>query len=325
MPSRKKSQGKARREAKAQRQQLEQQRQQPAETPAAVTAQQDCTLDLQMMQQLQIHNHDVQEERNGFRPTEEIKLSFPCQCSQCLQCSHGYNYHRESSSSEEPIHIQFVDAFMETYDNCYDGQDPFLAAYRATREKFPGMWNDYTQIEKLAIPFMLANAVDEVLRGDNENAHFLAHVIRFLEEWIAVELRKTQATINWVKVWEKLNSDDHTLVKFFRLHIPCKCLDEKYEQVKSVKKMGICDNYLSCSHPDGKIERSKMMDCSLCRRAIYCSRKCQKADWKNHKTNCKHFVKMEAEFNMNKRQCEVIENEAPPALRIPPAFESSMV
>jgi len=58
-----------------------------------------------------------------------------------------------------------------------------------------------------------------------------------------------------------------------------------YEEVKHVRKMGLCMNQ-DCSLPDRKAERSKMFCCTNCRTYNYCSRKCQEAAWKSHKTTC---------------------------------------
>jgi hypothetical protein len=37
----------------------------------------------------------------------------------------------------------------------------------------------------------------------------------------------------------------------------------------------------------GKAEGVKLSFCNSCRSVSYCSRECQKADWKNHKSICK--------------------------------------
>src|SRR6218665_1278061 len=35
-----------------------------------------------------------------------------------------------------------------------------------------------------------------------------------------------------------------------------------------------------------RLENSKMKKCTKCKSAAYCSRECQRADWKRHKTEC---------------------------------------
>ena len=90
----------------------------------------------------------------------------------------------------------------------------------------------------------------------------------------------------WTKILELQSADDHTLVSYYRKRIPCSCLDKKYKEVKSVKKMGLCRNP-NCSLPDnGRVERRKMFSCTRCGVVNYCSVKCQRADWNRHRKGC---------------------------------------
>ena len=113
---------------------------------------------------------------------------------------------------------------------------------------------------------------------------------------MAVFLHKTRAVPNLTKAYEWHAADDHTLVSYYRKRISCSCLDEKYKEVKSVKKMGRCYN-LNCHHPDGRVERSKMFSCTRCGVANYCSVECQRADWKEHKEFCDTSAEIKAAFN----------------------------
>eukprot|EP00984_Skeletonema_dohrnii_P024737 scaffold13863_cov94-Skeletonema_dohrnii-CCMP3373.AAC.2 len=95
-----------------------------------------------------------------------------------------------------------------------------------------------------------------------------------------------------------MSSDSHTCVKFFRRRISCRCLDKKYDEVKTISKMGVCFNE-EC--PDRRVERNKTMYCSGCRCITYCSRACQKADWTAHKQECDEFVARIAKFEAEKQ------------------------
>lgn len=139
----------------------------------------------------------------------------------------------------------------------------------------------------------------EAILGNNyDDAIALAAYTRYFEQYIAVELRQTQALPNWPKIYETHNADLHTLVKFFRHRIPCSCLDEKYEEFKFITKIGFCYNpkcKFSFSEGGG-MERSKTMYCSRCRCETYCSRECQEADWAEHKPNCDNDAAIIAKF-----------------------------
>jgi hypothetical protein len=52
-----------------------------------------------------------------------------------------------------------------------------------------------------------------------------------------------------------------------------------------VTKLGICYNP-QCSLPDRKTDHSKLMDCTRCLQANYCSLECQRATWSYHKAFC---------------------------------------
>ena len=105
--------------------------------------------------------------------------------------------------------------------------------------------------------------------------------------------------------------DAHTLVRFFQKRIPCTCLDTKYEEVRSITKMSVCHNP-SCNLPHRRAARSDMFYCAQCKQANYCSRECQKSDWKRHKCWCNTVTASldAADYNDNKmylvRTCERI-------------------
>ena len=122
-------------------------------------------------------------------------------------------------------------------------------------------------------------------------------IIRLLfEQYTEVELHKSKATMNLFKLEELAMADEHTLVSYLRSRIPCKCLDEKYKEVKHVTKIGLCCNP-QCHLPDRKCERSDLQKCSRCSRVNYCSSTCQADHWQKHKEYCGECVDRTAKFN----------------------------
>jgi hypothetical protein len=79
------------------------------------------------------------------------------------------------------------------------------------------------------------------------------------------------------------------------------CLDEKYKEVKSITKMGVCCNP-KCSLPGRKVERKGMLHCIRCRLHYYCSRECQEADWPVHKKLCDTYVDRQEELEAKQQQ-----------------------
>ena len=208
-------------------------------------------------------------------------------------CTHGFNPYSEYRD----ICIKLKNMFRREF---YKGppESSFMLclenAKKATLTEFADVWNDSVKM-KIAISCYLCNGTQAVLENKYGNASDHATFARYFEQHIAVELKQSQALINWPKVDDTYEADKHTLVNFLRRRIPCSCLDKKYEEVKHITKMGFCYNP-QCSIPDRKVKRSKAKYCSRCRCATYCSRECQVADWSKHKRFCDRDVAKIAEF-----------------------------
>jgi hypothetical protein len=133
---------------------------------------------------------------------------------------------------------------------------------------------------ELIVSIFVSNGTQNILDEDIKAARQSAWFACYFEEYLVSELCRKRATIDWQKVQEFERADERTLISFLRKRIDCQCLDGKYKQVKRiVTKMGICMNP-HCSLPDRQVEQKIMQKCARCRCAYYCSRECQKADWK---------------------------------------------
>jgi hypothetical protein len=210
------------------------------------------------------------------------------------KCRHGYS---PRSSREHNDCDIFAATFVEV---CFRESDRDIATMynevmAATEKHFPGVWKNDKKLE-LIKSFCLSRGADYILKGAIDMAQYDAFTSNLLEQLIDVSLRRTKAVFDPVKLVELLRADEHTLVSYFRKRIPCSCLDQKYKEVKSIKKMGRCTNS-TCSHPYRMVERSTMLSCTRCRRANYCSPECQAQDWTRHKKCCDDVVAMRAEFD----------------------------
>eukprot|EP00985_Skeletonema_marinoi_P018058 scaffold10022_cov156-Skeletonema_marinoi.AAC.15 len=219
-----------------------------------------------------------------------------------IKCRHGFE---QTDMRVRATCSEFVTAFRDAISDVVKcsggGADVSICLVEATKDEFADVWHDSTKME-IIISFLLSIGTIAML-GDNDAAWDIAYMARFFEQYAAVEFKQTQALINWSKIFQlnPIRGDNHTLVKFYRERIPCKCLDQKYGEVKSTAKMGICFN-LQCNFPDRMVERSKTMYCSRCRGATYCSRECQEADWSGHKGICIKDAAERAEFEAKKQQ-----------------------
>jgi hypothetical protein len=146
------------------------------------------------------------------------------------------------------------------------------------------VWYDPSKLKQVASCFIFWGT-QRVLKGDIDSARAFASMACYFEDYIAVVLHETSAASGLAKAVELWSADERTLVKYLKKNIPCNCLDEKYKEVKSITKMGFCFNP-QCSIPDRRVERRKMLYCTRCHLANYCSAECQKAHWPKHKELC---------------------------------------
>eukprot|EP00984_Skeletonema_dohrnii_P031601 scaffold24269_cov142-Skeletonema_dohrnii-CCMP3373.AAC.6 len=168
----------------------------------------------------------------------------------------------------------------------------FAIAREATEVKYPEVWKNPAKL-KMLVSFHLYMATQSVLEGEMIVAKTYTAIAFHLEECLA------RATLSGAKLVELHRGDDHTLVQYLRKKIPCQCLDAKYEQVKSITKIGFCCND-QCSLPNGRAERRSMVYCTRCRDANYCSRECQVAAWQFHKKQCHAIVDMKEKLDSRK-------------------------
>ena len=206
-------------------------------------------------------------------------------------CTHGCPHH-SLSPGDIKICDEFIDAFLTAFFSVVAGSS-FITAYLATSDEYVDVYD--SKLDSV-ISMLLARGTQRILDGENDIAQRYASLASYFKELMAVTWHKTVDMTNLTKLPDLKGADDHTLVSYYRKRIPCACLDEKYKEVKSLKKMGRCYNS-NCSHPGGKVERSKMFSCTRCGVANYCSVECQRAAWKEHREQCDEVLKMKAAFD----------------------------
>jgi hypothetical protein len=230
------------------------------------------------MQRLKIDDDKILEEAIQLAAAEKEELKA------LEKCRHGYS---PRTSGEHNYCDTFAATFVEALFRDLDrGPDKIFSDVKAATEKrFPGVWRNEKKLE-LIKSFCLSSGAEHILKGDIKMAQCDAVASNLFEQLIDVALRRTKAEVFvGAKLNELFSADEHTLVRYFRKRIPCSCLDQKYTEVKSIKKMGFCFN-TTCSHPNGVVERRTMLSCARCHWANYCSQECQTQHWTFHKKYC---------------------------------------
>ena len=205
------------------------------------------------------------------------------------QCNHGY----VSGEYHFIVDVFFV-AFLSGFHAGKGLVESMEAAHKILSDKYPEIYHDSSKL-KLVVSSFLSEGTHSVLVGDFSGARIYAFLAFHLQDYHAIFVDKSKVIFDEVKHIELQKADEHTLVKYLRKNIPCSCLDEKYKEVKSITKLGLCCN-LECSLPNRMAERSAMLCCTGCRIANYCSRECQKAAWPGHKQKCGNVHTLIAEL-----------------------------
>ena len=161
----------------------------------------------------------------------------------------------------------------------------FKNARQATKNWEVVMMNP--DLVQQVVSYFLAEGAGAILEEKDDRARQSRMFTIMFENYRNVMTCNTEVQRKCNKIGELSSEscDEHTLVSFFRKRIPCKCLNKRYKQVKSIVKMGSCCNP-GCPLPDGKTEYSKLMHCEQCLSVHYCSIECQKANWQSHKEFC---------------------------------------
>eukprot|EP00984_Skeletonema_dohrnii_P029857 scaffold20768_cov138-Skeletonema_dohrnii-CCMP3373.AAC.6 len=237
----------------------------------------------------------------GGQPSQRNDAPMSGGITTTARCNHGLvpsHYHPQSHIASN--NLQTCKWFLQAFVNEFDGTaGDFLAAYHATKEKCAVVWNDPSMME-FVVSFLLACGTGKVMEGNNiKIASKYAALACYFEQYIQVELLNTRPFPNWPKIRELYAANSHTTVSFLKRRIPCSCLDEKYKEVKSIPKIGLCCSP-ECPLPCGKTELSATMCCSRCRAANYCSRECQVAAWQGHRGECGFYAELKAKFKENK-------------------------
>ena len=201
------------------------------------------------------------------------------------RCDHGF-----SPLPRGHVCELFIRSFVREYRYSASNKNSTIGrlsdASQAT-QKYTAVWSNPDMLKHVMSHF-LAEGTNEILEERDDIARHSGVLAIYFEQV------RDQLTGNNTSAFKKTSNaavlssdicDGHTLVSFFRKRIPCKCLDKKYKEVKSIVKMGQCMNS-ECPLPHQRIERSKLMVCEQCLTMCYCSVECQKAAWPRHKEDC---------------------------------------
>ena len=257
------------------------------------------------MQRLRIGDKQQAGDEDGVEALLEEAIKLAAIEKQEIEenCTHGYN---PSSKFQARYCADYLKTFTESYyastreggNAQFDRLTSVADAYNTALDTSIRTTNvSRNRSNKQCInPYCLAEGTKFILDGKSNDARLPAMLALITKKVDAAALLDRQ------KLLELMDGDEHTLVQFFRKQIPCSCLDEKYKEVKSIPKMGVCFSG-QCPLPGNMAVRSKMLRCTGClddQYVSYCSRECQEAHWSEHKKFCGKTVEEIEEMYPNK-------------------------
>lgn len=190
-------------------------------------------------------------------------------------CLHG----RASRLTAAQLNQHPVIALLREYST-NDDDDPFEISTVFTRSH-PELMNEEF------ITFLHGLAADYALNGRTPTAYMLtmlavqvrAKVDRDADQPAGLSdddrLRRLVAVQNSIDCEPKA-------IKYLHKKLPCDCLKAVGRQLLS--KQG---KTFLCQNCEKRFPRTMQNDCSACACVSYCSKECQVANWKEHKTMCK--------------------------------------
>lgn len=268
-------------------------------TPAVAKEEQDASqgYETQMqMAKLKIDSSSAAQNQNHFDEDAFLDEAIKLAAAEASEIEYQWINGCDHGMVHEKRILEFVHAFKSAFVVEANRTGvlirAYLSAHAATSKKYADVMFDLAKVKKV-VSYFLSEATEAILGGYNieaaRGAGWHASFVCYFEHHIAGGLQKHKiaATLTTTKMFELHVADDNdrALISFLKRRISCSCLDDKYRDVKSLPKMGLCYNK-KCPLPKRKAERSKMFCCTRCGLYSYCSSECQKVDWPDHKYDC---------------------------------------
>ena len=209
---------------------------------------------------------------------------FWCSSYGSNQCDHG----RALMSFDNHPVFDFMDQFF--FNLHHNNGMQVIENLKDALEKHPQIWNN-ENYRNTAINIFIRIGSNLLLHYDVYfNPICIARSILVLEQYNGTDgidsvLCSSRVLISSRDLNSGADSIRRDLLKFYRKRTSCKCLKKMHLEARtSTPKMGKCMN---CSEQK---ERVALSVCSECMVTQYCSRKCQVADWPEHKRECNIVV-----------------------------------
>lgn len=212
-------------------------------------------------------------------------------------CRHGSF---PMSAQERDQRLALLTEYAERFSKATEVQNPTARLQAATALSKWMSEQNFLMLDMSAVRFCYSEATDALLRGskNSRDAVFRASMDECALSFLRIadglkgmlgndeeeEKDDPKSYRKSIRNSQKTNSHQG-LVLALAKRIPCNCLAaEQSEAKEEPNPMTLCR---TCQKPDIECPNNKLMKCGKCKAAKYCSKECQKEDWKNHKWACK--------------------------------------
>lgn len=236
-----------------------------------------------------LNNNPVQQQVNfvgGSTVFNNGRSIFEIPNHSNSRCYHGQVKHTPK------VCVQFIAAFFHSYleNNAKPESMNTLVngALKTAYDKFPEVITNKNYLEIIK-KSMISNGVSSLQEGTPEMSLTIVSALLLIDSYTPSCPARPGTFIcpdpkKMLRSKDILNGCRRSLVKFFVNQIPCNCLDDLYDRVKSTTpKMSLCPG---CQQ---RKERKSMLVCTGCERVQYCSKACQLAFVPKHKQKCKRW------------------------------------
>ena len=263
---------------------------------------------LDLIEMLQRTEFDYLEllENNTHEVARYLSSRTKCSCIPSeLTCPHGFP---TPPSSADPIHIfrrEYANGLIEEI-NEKKGTKSITIIHdnickRLHKMGLSHLWDNEEKAKRISSA-LVSFGTDCIQVDDTEwwTAAIIAISVKTLELTGSLSPPETHSDILSSHKWlvsqpemakfmmDSLVGDKkRELSKFFLKRNGCSCLKQKYKDIKAEQpKQGAC---AKCNEFK---DRAKLMLCQGCKVMNYCSKKCQRADWANHKEYCRAIAEV---------------------------------
>ncbi|KAG7351362.1 MYND finger domain containing protein [Nitzschia inconspicua] len=221
-----------------------------------------------------------QQQQQHQQPTRTVAVHLAPVPLQSETCYHGCMI---PSQVHRRIADRTTTAFKEYSMICGAGD----LVVRSVQGEFPALVHD----DELATWFkslIVSLGTLELLSPDANDESRHRRSFFFAQAYI----RLTNDGAKFKRKFEKLNRDasndiKRTVVTFFGRRVPCGCLQAMLELEKQQPKQE------KCSKCGIQFPSRSLMKCDRCEVALYCSKECQRDEWKRHRPLCDRIGKLD--------------------------------